>query len=128
MSIPDKEFHIEKRRNMTEAKFDYPNSDHGEIVELPEEKSYREHPILSAEIGTLPLEVERRLAQAHFHGHLKDSLAHWTGALTGAEIIDKATVNTLNELSGEISGRYLDDKPVLDKIRQVFISLRTKKR
>jgi hypothetical protein len=107
--------------------FEYANSDHGEIVELPEEKAYNTNPILSAQIGNVPLEIERRLKQAHFQGRLKESLSHWTGALSDAGIVDKGTLNTLDQLSGEISGMYLQDAPVLDKIRQVFISLRTKK-
>jgi hypothetical protein len=108
--------------------FDYPKSQHPEFVELPEEKAFADRPILTAQVGNLPLEIEARLKVAHFQGRLKESLAHWTGALTAAQIVDQPTINTLNKLSGEITGIYPADKPVLDKIRQVFIALRTTKR
>jgi hypothetical protein len=110
-----------------EEVFEYPNSDHGERIELPEEKAYNTNPVLSAQIGNVPLEIERRMKEAHRQGRLRDSLDHWTAAMSGAGIVDKATLTTLDQLRDEITGRYLDDQPVLDTIRQVFISLRTKK-
>jgi hypothetical protein len=111
---------------MTEV-FKYPNSDLPEIVALPEEQSYADRPILSAKIGDLPLELERRVREAHRQGRLRDSLDHWTAAMSDAGIVDKGTLATLSQLRGEITGMYLQDEPVLDKIRNVFIALRTKK-
>jgi hypothetical protein len=112
---------------MTEQVFEYPNSDHGERVELPEEKAYNSNPVLSANISNVPLELERRLKEAHRQGRLRDSLDHWLGALDGAQIIDKSMLKTLRQMAGEITGNYLADQPVVEKLRKAIVSLRSTK-
>ncbi len=108
----------------------YPKRDRAhDAIELPEEPAYsRAGSIASMHVGDVPRHIVGRLKEAHFRGHLGQTLSHWTSALDGAGIVDKQTIKNLKELRSEIRGQYGPDQQVLDKAKAILSELKVGRR